>query len=183
MQNIAICDANERYAVTIDKKTHALVGITVPHHEVHEGEMFCISQTTALAIDYLFTVPANYEAHLVFEATADVVNAAGTNAVSLFPLVTATAVTAFTQIFNRKTAGGLTPQTVVTTAPTGVSTTDATTRAFFGLLMGIGVPVGSLDRDRGEFILTPGKHLLRVTRGTGNINLQIMWYEEPLTTL
>lgn len=149
------------------------------HHETHDGDMFCIAQGPLTATtDYLFTVPAGINAHLVFQAVTD---ATAAGSLELYPLITATANTAFSAVWNKKTAGGSAPLTVITTAPTSLGTTDATTRSFYGPLTVAGMVAGTLDRNISEYILTPGKHLLRVTRGaSGNIALAVCWYEETV---
>lgn len=166
-------------AASVDQIVHALVTIGVGHREVHEGEMFVVSQVLTATTDFLLTVPAGKTAHFTFEAYTDA-NAAAN--VQMFPLVTASNNgTAFSQIFNKMTAGGSAPSMVVTTAPTVTSTLDATTRNFYGLLAVAGNKCGGLDREQYEYILTAGKHLIRVTRGaSGNLTLQMQWYEEPV---
>ena len=165
-------------AAAVDTIVHALVTIGVGHHEVHEGELFVVCQTHAATTNYLLVVPAGKVAHFTMEAVTD---ATAAGKLELFPLVTASANgSAFSQVFNKKSAGGAAPAVVITTAPTVETTLDGTTCAFLGPLTVLGMKTGGLDRELSEYLLTAGKHLVRVTRGaSGNINLQMQWYEEP----
>jgi hypothetical protein len=139
--------------------------------------MFAISQPLAATTNYLLVVPVGKVAHLAMTAIADT---AGANKLELFPLVTTSADgTAFSNVFNKNSSKPLSASLVVTTAPTVTSTLDATTCMFSGLLTLAGMVAGSLDREHNEYILTAGKHLVRVTRAAGNITLQMQWYEEP----
>lgn len=163
--------------VSVDRTVGALETIGVGHAEVHNGEMFAISQVVAATTDYLFTAPAGKTLHLCLTAVAD---GAGANKVELFPGVTTSAAgSAFSQVFNCNRASSATAGVTITTGPTVTSTLDATTCMFSGSLAVAGVVAGTLDRDQGEFILAAGsKNLIRITRAAGNITLQARWYEE-----
>lgn len=171
---------NPNVPAGFDATTGFPIFMAMAHHETHDGDMFCLhSGLLTATTDYLFTVPAGINLHIVFEAVTDT---AAAGSLELYPLVTTSAAgSAFSNIFNKKSAGGAATVVTITTGPTVTSTLDATTRSFFGPLNVAGMKAGTLDRDVSEYVLTPGKHLLRVTRGvSGNLALAVNWYEETL---
>ena len=169
-----------------DSATGALVSISIPHHEVHEGEMFEISYKSPDAspiadngtIAFLLRTGAKYD-HLVFGG-----NAGGDAELELLEAPAITDDGAALTEYNMNRAINANPTTVATLDPTVTGGTGS-------LLFNDFIPGGTGGNSVGgtgavrvgtEWILRINTaYVMRVTNRAGNaqpMSLLAQWYEE-----
>jgi hypothetical protein len=155
-----------------DEVTGALTTIDLPHHEVHEGEMFAAyyNSTTGTAADVLLTTGAT-SVHLVIELVSD-----GKVKTTIYegPTTSAngTAITAVNK--NRQSIN----TAVLTVHHT--PTVSATGTAIHMYMVGSAAKAGGIGRSVEEYILAKNtKYLLRSAFAVNTDVLQrFTWYEE-----
>jgi hypothetical protein len=169
---------------TLDETTGALLGIDVPHHEIHEGESHLASYKTPDAspladngtIAFAFVVGAK-ECHVVAEGACG-----GDMEGELREGVTYTGGTSLA-IFNKKRASS--------SGATATLVRDPTVTGAGTLLENRFVPggtgpqaAGGAGGQRNEWVLAPGRtYLYRITNRAGNnqpASMVVEWYEEEV---
>jgi len=164
-----------------DLSTRAQVTIDYGHHEVHNGELFYITDTASLndgnSRELLFETSDTDEwVHFTFETTGSY-----ETSVYLYETTTKTTGTAMTELnHNRNSANAATM--VVTHTPGGAGDGTLIFTAYFGADSGPAAMGGirGNTRPEAEIVLKQNtKYLLRVTSGTNSnaITTIAAWYE------
>lgn len=168
----------EPRAVPGDPYVHAPVSIDVPHHEIHEGDMFSACDAADVANganrDILIVTGAKYThmfAIVMSEAETDVKIYEGTTASNNGTTIAS---------YNRNRNSAKTPVTAITHTPTVAGGSEGTllcTKHY-----GSGKSLGGENRGENEWILKPNtKYLIRINNATTSNNYQsteLMWYEK-----
>jgi hypothetical protein len=162
-----------------DATTGAIVQVTYPHHEVHEGDAFTASYAVDLAggavADILIVTPDTAKwAHLTWKVESELEAHA-----AIWEAPTATASASAIVAYNRQRNAGGASGLVLTHTPTSITTGTTLIR---DVHMGSGRSVGGSRADAEEFILKQGtKYLFRVTNSVSNANNYVSvwldWYE------
>jgi hypothetical protein len=149
------------------------VTIDFPHHQVHEGESYVVSDyNTALTTrDYLLVVPAGKYPHLIIEFAVD---QRVTCTVYRAPTTSAngTALPAINRNHNSGNTAGMSVYHTPTVTATGTDIVDR-------YMVGSGEKAGGLSRADNEMVLHPSTNYLIRMAGTNFImNTRLLWYED-----
>lgn len=179
-QTVQIIDANGN-TFEGDPATHAMIGVTYAHHEIHDGNSFVVSEQVQLADagtrEYRIATPNTTRwAHMIV-----VIDGSLDTTVEIYETTTKTAGTAMTaRNRNRNSANAATTTITHTPGGAGDGTLIWTTR--FGNDSGPAGKGGTGGGSRGvdEWVLKQNTaYLIRITSNSAdnNVATQFDWYE------
>lgn len=164
----------------VDAKSGATMGITFPHHEIHEGAAYCACHALELGAatrEYLITAPAGpVETHITLAVLASLDLDAW-----LFEDTTLTGGTPITP-GNRNRNSANSADTTIAHTPSGSGDGNQMLNLMVGDPTGPGALAGggASSDGRHEFILKSGaKYLLRLTSVSAGCRITVFldWYE------